>query len=264
MLIVFPFCQADFKLAHSLAKYMQYLGPYKQHELMLVAQPELSQDAEELEKIIGDQFARILRFTPKVGVQKWPVGSNRMFHSVAYHIQQNVDAPFWFLLEPDNIPLKPGWANTLAEEYKRTNRPFMGVVHATWWRRADGTFYQDGIHLNGSAIYPKDTPRYSRLFHTIPDTSYPWDVYWQWEMIKYAAGTNLMQLEWRSFNFRRDKKTGEIIGDRAPNVFPDHIGIPRVRPDAVILHGCKDGSLMQIMRGFFTSRKEEPEELIST
>jgi hypothetical protein len=256
MLIVLPFCKLDYKLAVSLAKYLQHLGPYKQHELMLVCRPDIKDHLEELEKLIGDQFGRVLTLTPNCA-DGWPQGSNIMFHMIADYISRSVDCPCWYMFEPDNTPIKPGWANTLQEEYTRAARPFMGVVHATFWKRKDGTFYQDGTHMNGSGIYPKNTPAYSRLFSTIPHTGLPWDVYWQWEIVKYAANTNYMQLDWRSFNFRRDKKSGEIVGDRAPGILPAHLPAPRLRPDAVVHHGCKDGSIMQIMRGFLTARKEE-------
>jgi hypothetical protein len=256
MLIVFPFSKVDYKLALSLAKYLQYLGPYKQHDLMLCCRPNVKEHLEEIETLIGGEFAKVLTITPSCP-DGWPQGANSMFQIISDHIWKNVDCSCWYMFEPDNTPIKPGWANTLAEEYIRSARPFMGVVQATYWRRKDGTFHQDGTHMNGSGIYPKDAPRYSMLFSTIKDTHLPWDVYWQWDITKYASNTNLMQLDWRSFNFRRDKKSGEIIGDRAPGLVPTSFGVPRLRPDAVIHHGCKDGSLMQIMRGFFTARKED-------
>lgn len=258
MLLVLPFCQVDYKLALALAKYLQYLGPYKQHELMLVCPTNVSDHLEEIQAAIGDQFARVLTFMPRVYQDGWPAGPNTMFYSIAHHVAMNVDCRCWYMYEPDNTPIKPGWLNTLALEYDRTNRPFMGVIHKTFWKRKDDSFYQDGSHLTGSSIYPKETPRYSRLFRTIPHSQLPWDVYWQWDVIKYAASTNLIHHEWRSFNYRRDKKTGEIIGDRKPGLLPADINTPiPLRPDAVTHHGCKDGTLMQIMRGFFTARKED-------
>jgi len=259
MLIVLPFCRLDLKLALSLAKYLQHLGPYKQHELMLVCRPEIKENIEELEKLIGDQFSKVSTLTPNCS-DGWPQGSNRMFQIIADHIWRNVDCTCWYMFEPDNTPIKPGWLNTLQEEYTRAARPFMGVVHATYWKRKDGTFFQDGTHMNGSGIYPKNAPLYSKLFSTIKDTHLPWDVYWQWDIVKYASNTNLIQLDWRSYNYRRDKKSGEIVGDRAPGILPTHIAQPRLRPDAVLHHGCKDGTIMQIMRGFFSARKEDAVE----
>jgi hypothetical protein len=181
-----------------------------------------------------------------------------MFHSVAYHILNQIPCDCWYFFEPDNTPLKPNWINTLADEYRRVQRPFMGVIHPTYWRRKnpDGTFerfIQDGSHLIGTSIYPKDAPRYSKLFKSIPYAVTPWDVYWQWEIIKYAAGTNLIHHEWRSFRYKRDKKSGEIRGERAPGGELPYEPKP-LSPDAVVHHGCKDGSLLNLMRGLITSR----------
>lgn len=138
----------------------------------------------------------------------------------------------------------------------------MGVIHPTYYRRRnpDGTverFIQDHAHLVGTSIYPRNAPQFSKLFPTIPYTDKPWDVYWQWDVIKYASSTNLIQHEWRSYRYRRDKKTGEIKGERAADVLPYE---PKpIAPDAAVHHGCKDGSLISVMRELFASR-EEPVE----
>jgi hypothetical protein len=257
MLLVFPFNTQDVRLAITLAKYFEFVGPYKSHELLIAAPNDCESYVQEIQAAIGDQFARV--YTHYVTTrQGWPAGPNGAFHSVAYYIWQQIPCDCWYFFEPDNTPLKPNWINTLADEYRRVQRPFMGVIHPTYWRRKnpDGTlerFIQDGSHLVGTSIYPKDAPRYSKLFKSIPYAITPWDVYWQWETIKYASGTNLIHHEWRSFRYKRDKKTGEIKGERAPGGELPYEPKP-LSPDAVVHHGCKDGSLLHIMRGLIVSR----------
>jgi hypothetical protein len=259
MLLVLPFCQTDYKLAVSLAKYLQYLGPYKQHDLLLACPGNLSDQLDEIQSSIGDQFARVSTYTLKSN-GAWPQGANNMFHSIAYHILTKIDCKCWYLYEPDCTPIKPGWLNTLASEYERTHRPFMGCVQPTYWKRKDGTFYQDGVNLAGSAIYPRDVSAYSSLFKSIPYTKHPWNVYWQWNISPNAVNTNLIHNEWRSFGYRRDKKSGEIVSERVDGTLPPELNTPiPLRPDAVTHHGCKDGSLMQILRGIFTAQKEPVE-----
>jgi hypothetical protein len=263
MLLVIPFCQVDYKLALALAKYLQYLGPYKQHEIMLSCPENLSDRLEEMRAAIGDQFARMYVFHPKGYRDGWPIGCNSMFFALANHINQSIDTKCWYMYEPDNTPLKPGWLNTLELEYTRTGRPFLGVLHSTHWRRKDGSWYQDGVHLVGTSIYPKNAPAYSNLFKTIIHATTPWDVYWQWDIVKYSANTNLIQHDWRTLNYARDKKSGEITGYRDPKELPIEYHKPiTIRPDAVTHHGCKDGTLMQIMRGMFISRAQGVEETV--
>jgi hypothetical protein len=168
MLLVFPFCRTDAKLAIALAKYFQYLGPYKQHDILLACPDNAADKLEEIQEAFGEQFAKVYTFHPKIYQDGWPVGPNCMFHAITNHVAQSINCKCWYMYEPDNTPIKPGWLNTLAVEYDRTARPFMGVIHATYWKRRDGSFYQDGSHLTGSSIYPKDAPRYSTLFRTIP------------------------------------------------------------------------------------------------
>jgi len=263
MLLVIPFCQVDHKLALALAKYLQYLGPYKQHELMLACPEHISDKVEEIETAIGDQFARTHIFFPKGYREGWPTGCNTMFSGIAYHIANSIDCKCWYMYEPDNTPIKPGWLNSLEVEYARGGRPFFGVIHPTHWRRKDGSWYQDGVHLVGTSIYPKEAPRYSNLFPTIQHSGYPFDVYWQWDIVKHATSTNLIQHDWRTVDFARDKKSGEIVGHRDSKEMPlDYKGPVTLRPDAVTHHGCKDGSRMQIMRGMFISRTQGIENTV--
>jgi hypothetical protein len=247
----------DTRLATSLAKYMEFVGPYKSHEILLACSRDCEASLNEIREVIGDQFARVHTHILANHKNGWPIGCNMMFNAVAYHVWTTIDCKCWYFFEADNTPIKPNWINTLSDEYDRVGRPFMGVIHPSYWTHGKGTseqrVVQDGTHLVGTSIYPKDTPRYSKLFRSIPYAQIPWDVYWQWEIIKHAASTGLIQHEWRTARYKRNKQTGEIKGERFPKDLLPYDPRP-VAPDAVVLHGCKDGTLMHIMRGFFASR----------
>jgi hypothetical protein len=258
MLLVLPFTGSDAKLALMQAKFFEYVGPYKAHEVLLLNPPIVDSFRDQIQEALGDQFARI--HLHNVGNLRpgWPGGCNQMFHTAAYHIAHKIDCDCWYFFEADNTPLKPNWINTLSDEYKRSGRPFMGVIHPTYWIHGaaqNRQFVQDGVHLVGTSIYPKNVIKYSRLFKTVPQARTPWDVYWQWEIVKHSVSTNLMQHEWRTIRYKRDKKSGEIVGERTPGNELAYDPKP-VSPDAVVHHGCKDGTLMHIMRGFFSSRSK--------
>lgn len=257
MLLVLPFTVLDSRMMLSLAKYLEYVGPYKSHEVLLVAPQECEGILNEIREVIGEQFSKVYTHYLINHKDGWPVGCNMMFHAVAYHIWSSIPCKCWYFFEADNTPIKPNWLNTISDEYDRVARPFMGVIHASYWRRGMGTpddrFTQDGSHLIGTSIYPHNAPQYSKLFKSIPYAKIPWDVYWQWEVVKHAAGTSLIHHEWRTVKYKRNKTTGEIKGERVPPGALPYEPRP-IPPDAVVCHGCKDGSLMQIMRGFFASR----------
>lgn len=261
MLLVLPFSHPDAKLAVSLAKYLELVGPYKSHNLLIATPEDCQPYANQVLEAIGDQFAKTDCLYLKNHKDGWPIGVNMMFHSVAYYIWQNVDCECFYFFEPDNTPVKPSWLNTIYDEYRRVQRPFFGFINTTYWQRKDGTHYQDGTHLIGTSIYPKDCPRYSKLFPTIPFAAVPWDVYWQWEIVKYAASTNLIHHEWRTWKYKRDKETGEIIGEHTPGERLPYVPKP-LSSDAVVLHGCKDGSAMAIMREIIQSRKQPAESMV--
>ena len=258
MLLVLPFSSLDARLALSLAKYLEFVGPYKSHEVLIAAPQDCESAVNDIREVIGDQFDKVHTHYLTNHKDGWPVGPNSMFFAVAHHIFNTLPCKCWYMFEPDNTPIKPNWLNTLSDEYDRIARPFMGVIHPSYWVRNKGTpeerYIQDGTHLVGTSIYPQNAPQYSKLFRSIPYANIPWDVYWQWEIVKHSAGTNLIHHEWRTIKYRRNKTTGEIKGERVPGS-----GLPyeplSLRPDAVVHHGCKDGSLMHIMRGFFTSRQ---------
>lgn len=260
MLLVLPFHSNDAKLALAQAKYLELVGPYKSHDLLIVAPNTCEDTASQILLAIGDQFAKTSTYFLTNHRDGWPIGPNMMFHSTMTHIWQNVDCECWYFYEPDNTPLKPNWINTLYDEYRRVQRPFLGFIHPTHWRRANGEVYDDGVHMTGSSIYPKNAPKYSILYKTIPHANIAFDVYWQWDIIKYAAHTSLIHHEWRSWKYRLDKETGVIQGERTPDgkVIPE--AIKPLSVSAVTHHGCKDGSLMKIMRGLLGSRKESVEE----
>jgi hypothetical protein len=266
MLLVLPFTSMDAKLALTQVKYLEYVGPYKAHEVLLLNPPSVNGFRDQIREALGEQFSRI--HTHDVGNLRpgWPSGCNQMFHTAAFHVANKIECDCWYFFEADNTPLKPNWLNTLSDEYKRSGRPFLGVLHPTYWVHGNNTpnrqLVQDGVHLVGTSIYPRNVMKYSKLFKTVLQAKIPWDVYLQWELIKHSAATNLMQHEWRTIRYKRDKKSGEICGERTPG---NEIGFdPRpVSPDAVVHHGCKDGSLMHIMRGFFSSRSKPIEVPLS-
>jgi hypothetical protein len=258
VLLVLPFSALDARLALSLAKYLEHVGPYKSHEVLIATPKDCEAAANEIREVIGDQFSKVYTHFVNNHRDGWPIGCNLMFHDISYHIWTEVPCKAWYMFEPDNTPIKPNWLNTLSDEYDRVARPFMGVIHPSYWLRGRGTsqerFIQDGTHLIGTSIYPQNAPQYSTLWKSIPHATVPWDVYWQWEIVKHAAGTNLIDHQWRTIRYKRDKKTGEIKGERTPGSTLPYEPYP-LRPDAVVHHGCKDLSLMNIMRGFFASRE---------
>jgi hypothetical protein len=259
VLLVLPFNILDAKMMLTLAKYMEFVGPYKSHEVLLAAPKDCEEHLNEIREVIGDQFSKVHTHYLINHKNGWPVGCNMMFSAVSYHVFTSIPCKCWYMFEADNTPIKPNWLNTISDEYDRLGRPFMGVIHPSYWRRGMGTsedrFVQDGTHLVGTSIYPQDAPRYSKLYKSIPFQRIPWDVYWQWDIVKHASNTNLIHHEWRTIRYKRDKKTGEINGERVPPGSLPYEPRP-LRPEAVVHHGCKDGSLMHIMRGLFSSRIE--------
>ena len=251
MVIVFPVADRDFDLALPVAKWMRKLGPYPRHDALLVWSEELS--SEKREKI-ADEFrnmgwkdkpramvARILR-------QTWPDAPNDIFRQAAKMVAEDplLKRP-WYFMEPDCTPMVNGWADMLAEQYNLDlSRPFLGCIEDTYEKiNATGQLVKIGRHMVGPGLYPASLSQFTQA-HEYCAAAF--DLAISRDIIPHARHTGLIQHNWSTGNYRKDE-SGKIVCDAMPLRFQQH-GQPKtmtVNPEAVVVHGCKDSSLLRIL-----------------
>ena len=133
-------------------------------------------------------------------------------------------------MEPDTVPLKPGWMDAIALEHDQCGGSFMG-------------FHVDTStcpHMAGCGVYPAnwrklspllagilDAPRDSALFGK--DKGQAWDIYAASEIEPQMARSQTIQQIWRP---------GLWIGARA---------LGRLSPRAALFHQDKEGSLIRLL-----------------
>lgn len=265
MLLVFSYSAADLPLAEALARFLPKLGPYSDHDLLLCPAVSVAHSLPEIRAALEPLFRKTYEFIVPAPDLPWPLGTGRMFHAIGMHIYQSVPAANgWYYFEADNCPTRPGWLDELGAEYAACGRPFMGATAQTVWQGiGPERKIFDGYHLVGTAIYPANLAQRSALFRALRDVPTPFDVYLQWEIMPQSHVTKLICHEWCTHLYTRDKKTGIIIGQLARDY---RSWQPRAIPsDAVVVHGCKDLSLLNIYRGLLTGYKAQlpKEELVS-
>jgi len=250
MLILLPISRADSSLAVKLADHIHRLGGVKRHDLVLFyAGKQALEAADQIEDILVKDFNTIVKVDSLVTEESgWPKSANMMFRNAIRWLERDsgYTGPAYFF-EADNVPLKPSWADELQDEYLRQQVPVLGVIHDTVWTLADGKRVGvGGKHVVGTAIYTIPMTPYSRLWkHITPQGRTPFDVFLENELAPKAGHTDLIQHNWSTKNYRREK--GKIVCD-ADDGRPGSCYEQPVRSDAVVLHGCKDGSLFDLFK----------------
>ena len=96
-------------------------------------------------------------------------------------------------------------------------------------------------HMVGTGIYPKNVPAGSLLLKTVVRCGVPWDVYMQYELTPHCHATQSIQHIWNVKNCRREN--GQILCDPGSDLSRP---VP-IREDALVVHGVKDGSLIDLL-----------------
>lgn len=247
MLLVIPVSSKDLKLARLLVKRIEYLGGMKIRRVLLVLTKQAVADgAEDLVPTLESAFAGVdlLRLQTE-DERGWPASSNHIFRNTAAHLDEIGNKESWYFMEADCFPMSAGWFDALIRDYELQRKPFMGCIHDTIAKsRSTGKSVVVGKHMVGTGIYPPDLWRRSLLLRFV--NRIPWDIYIQHEVIPECAHTDLIQHNWSTFNYYRER--GRILcEDLNLNRFEDNpsYAFP-IKPEAVIVHGCKDDSLYDL------------------
>ncbi len=192
----------------------------------------------------------------------WHIGPDRMFLWTVQYLDRIGNTEPWLWMEPDACPVKPKWDRLLADDYKAQGKPYYGYVRPTKWKTPDGKVsYKDGDNmLLGVAIYPPRMMQDGELVPLLNDLGHadprvhptePWDIYCRWIFKSRGRhSTHLIYDRWRTHNYAHgefDTLTCEPMEAGAEGgVIPE---------EAVLVHGCKDGSLHRLVIG---EKKPEP------
>lgn len=237
-----------------LTRWMRELGTECADRALLVTtkqasnMPEVGQILQNLEMI----FRGGVDHCPLViEDERGPWFSNNfMFRSVAKHVEHLYkDIDGWYNFEPDCLPLRKDWWEQIKTAFRACEKPFMGDV-----RPVSGE-QNAPLHLNGSAIYPQNVAKYSVMALRAQDQ--PWDYYAREEIVPQSQHTLLIQTLFNTINYREvdGKVWTRYVRPGGQKGIQDEGAEVAVSDEAVIVHGCKDGSLRAILRARLTSKR---------
>jgi len=242
LIVIFPSSHKDYEGTVRLLEWCRELGRYDRHHALIVASNTLDlAQVSRLDQLAKDcAFAKVTSIRSKTeDLRGWPFAPNAMFQLAVSWIE-SVGRSAFLWIESDAVPLKPGWLDTIEQEYLRQGRPFMGTVFE--WVSA--TRYQ--LHLNGNAVYPQNVRQLNP--YALAATSLPWDCTRPDITLPRTFRSTLFQHEW-----------GDRVTNSAPT-FPDAESLKRIRPEAVLFHRCKDSTLIDRLRGEKQVEKSDEEE----
>jgi hypothetical protein len=254
--IVFAYHNGDADLAMESAKAITAMGINMRHKATVCIRngtSTVSDITQELKK----SFPEVDQLIVQDGFDGWPLGPNQMFADVAAAMY-STNVPFYFW-EPDCVPMKEGWADDLDAEYHRK----VGIM---------GHLYEGGMASNGkniykmivgSAVYPpnfldfcpsaQSLSTYNLAYKNAGSIPEPWDVRCRWNFMAIGRDTPLIRTYWKSVNyqwkdgkiifFAEDPEAQAVQGVTCPDLV--------ISSQAVVIHGCKDGSLHKMAQEGF-------------
>lgn len=212
--LVLPFWAGDARLMLKNINWMNFLHGKKQATAVLLADTAVDagttqQITQEAQSVFSDVIVH--RYS-SVGHGGWPNGPNRAFQEACHFMASRQGKPGWLWYEADAVALTVDWLERISFEYEQAGKAFMGMV------------IDHMGHINGTAVYPHDAPRYLKSLMKIKDA---WDVALAPEMLPYRHRANhIMQYH------------------LSPPSFASAPDLRAIEPGAVVLHPDKSGQLI--------------------
>ena len=242
LLVVLPFFYGDEHLLLKNLEWMRELDGHLDYDCLLACDTATNPDtAKELASALFNKVS--VETYKRVERNAWPWPQNNAFVKTAWNVMRIHRGP-WIWVETDSIPMKRGWLHSLSIEYNMGRKPFGGHLS------------KEGI-FNGVAIYPNNISRFSQKIMMSAMTEcknskgeihqIPWDVYGSQEVKRSLHVMNrLMQHMWN------DDATQKAY------TFPDQKSLEVIRPEVVLFHRCKDGTLIDRLRERMSPPVEQP------
>jgi len=223
--VVLPFWNGDVELLIRNLDWMVMMGMARTHDCLLSYDNTTLRDSiKRVEARARDVFCSIQHTSYAV-----PHGTRFAATAAWQHAAKKMHVMFrnWLWLEPDAIPLKPNWLTVLQTIYDNSKSLFCGPV-------------VPGMgHLNGTAIYPANTPEL--LPRTMSHTQNAWDVEAKDEMAGNVKDIgHIFYAAWGTVDGKLDPLTGD-----SPTFPPGSPLLNQIPKTAVVFHRNKDGSLIQ-------------------
>jgi len=228
MLIAIAYCLRDYKETKLLLDWIEELGGCREHELLILHDARVpNQNMVDITALAGKIFKKVTPIVGAAAIDGWPQGANYMWRTVTNVLSYRQDVRFFLWLEPDAIPLREGWAEALEKEFIEAagrGARFMGDRVEV---QVEGK--EVPLHMSGVGIYPNPLHQFSGEAYRAHELA--WDMAGKDQIVPLAHFTKLIEHAWKHPSFTN---VSELY--------------TQIRPEAVLFHASKDGSLIKVLR----------------
>jgi len=251
MNIAIPVSNHDKHLLPTFVKVLQHFGGLEEATICFFTTPSAKAEAHEAAAALN---ANVHTFEVDFA-GGWPVASGAQFAATVFTIPNIGWNGPWLWMELDMLPVKRGWIQAIRNGYTLCGSPFMGnVVPTAWVEEGKLVVKEDDLMMMGCGVYPANMDRDQRFRPLLSDLvkpadrnpNTPFDFYLRHAMSQAGiANTTLIADMWQTHEYKR---TGKGITCK-----PVPLDKPRrergglVPPEAVLVHGCKDGTLAELL-----------------
>lgn len=258
MKIIIPVSSSDAHRVLTQASVIRKMGPLGDHDLIYFSTPS-AQYAAHAAAQVSDGIVTVMAQEPDTG---WPIGPNQQFAAAVHWLGSIGNTSPFLWMEPDMLPRVPRWATLLENDYAIKGVAFLGTI-VTFSTVVNGELkYSEGDHMMmGCGVYPPTMHSDERIRWAISNLGRPrnqqprmgstmlaFDTYLRNPMKQLGYGhTDLIADQWNTGGYRLTPQ-----GIRCEALPFDHPHRKRgglINPEAVLIHGCKDGSLEALLLG---------------
>ena len=249
ILLVVCYHNGDVTQAEKLLDWISELDGKLPHSCLLVADREvpIEKQRELKQKGLGI-FHHVEALNVNTAGNKGHLAANMMFHFTSEKIQNEYRLPFLWM-EPDCVPMEPGWLNRISEAYHSSPKRYLGDIVVN--PAPDPKSPLPPKFLSGISVYPSDAHR-DISPHLKDGTA--WDMAAANKLVPMALDTPLIQ-HFKALVppvFKEFKSSGD----------PENV-VTRdfIQEGAVLFHADKSGTLLELLRPAHEARKKLAEEL---
>lgn len=237
LIIALPYCSTDHQNATRLLQWIQELDKKVDHHLLLVADNavplDIKKSIDTLGKSVFTSAETIMIQCPVPANGNYHPAAAVMFERTAGHIN-SCHKWNWLWMEPDCVPLKPGWADSLFQAYEASSKRFMGSFANPNNENLPKTV------MFATAVYPNGAHAELKQFC---DGSRAFDMAFSDFVVPRAINTPLVWHRFGSVDNPPTFKEVKVAGD-GPNTGT----IDMIPKEAVFFHRNKNGTLIDLLR----------------
>jgi hypothetical protein len=253
MNIAIPVSSHDKHLLPTFVKVLQHFGGLEEATICFFTTPSAKAEAHEAANALN---ASVHTFEVDFA-GGWPVASGAQFAATVFTIPNIGWNGPWLWMELDMLPVKHGWIQAIRNGYTLCGSPFMGnVVPTAWVEEGKLVVKEDDLMMMGCGVYPANMDRDQRFRPLLSDLvkpadrnpHTPFDFYLRHAMCQAGiANTTLIADMWQTCEYKKTAKG--ITCKPVPLDKPRRERGGLVPPEAVLVHGCKDGTLAELLLG---------------